>query len=349
MDIVIGNDLDDLYNYIDEDRKVFLLTDDKVYSIYGEEINKFMSRLASTIYIMNNGEENKNKSTVFDIYDKLISSNFGRYDLFIAFGGGVVGDIGGFVASTYMRGLDYIQIPTTLLSQVDSSLGAKTGFDYKGYKNIIGSFKKPLLTYINTEYLLSLSKEDFISGLGEILKYGIIHDYDFFKYVCDNREQIMSRKIRTLEYCVKKSVEIKSKFVNEDFRDFGLRRNLNFGHTIGHAIESFYGFKNYKHGQAVILGMIYESYIAYYMDFIDEDYFYELLEELSFYIKVINFREDEIKVLVDIMRRDKKNRYGNISMVLPTGRGKVDFYDDIAIEDIYRSLEGEWHEDKRKR
>lgn len=345
MTIIINEDIGLLIERFPRDRKIFILTDRQVYSYYGQGIEGSLDNLDFHMFIMDEGEKNKTKETVFKIYDAMIKSKIDRYDLFVAFGGGVVGDLGGFVASTYMRGMEYVQVPTSLLAQVDSSVGGKTGFDYGGYKNLIGSFKEAELTYINTDYLVSLEERDRISGLGEILKYGLIDDYDFFLNVSSRLDAIYQLDLEVLNYWVIKSIETKMKFVEADFKDLARRRELNFGHTIGHALEALYDFKKYKHGEALILGMIYEARIAHFMGLINEGYLREVTAVLSSLLAPLSFNNEDIARLIGLMEKDKKNSAGNISMILPIGPGRVDFFEKIDSEIIEKVLKGEYIED----
>jgi len=180
--------------------------------------------------------------TVTSIYDHMIEYNMDRNTLILSFGGGVVGDITGFVAATYKRGLKYIQIPTTLLAQVDSSFGGKVGINYRNYKNIIGSFYLPEITVVDIDFLRTLDRRQIICGLAEILKYGLIYDYDFFVFVSSNINRIYNLDSCVLFKVVNRSIEIKEQIVKKDLYDKGIRQILNFGHTIGHSIESYYDF-----------------------------------------------------------------------------------------------------------
>ena len=254
----------------------------------------------------------------------------------------MVGDLAGFIASTFKRGIAYIQIPTSLLAQVDSSIGGKVGIDYRGLKNIIGSFYFPQLVFIDVSLLKTLSYRDVICGLAEILKYGLISDYHLFKYACSNFDKVFNKNEDLLLELVNSSVHIKQEIVKKDKLDKGERRILNFGHTIGHGIESLYDFNKYNHGEAVILGMIYESYIGMEMGLIDSSYFIEIYNSLIELIKPIRFKEDEIKSLLDLMRNDKKNLDNKFIFILPTGKGQVGVFDNIDTDLIIKSLKGEW-------
>lgn len=314
-----------------------IVTDRNIYNIYKDEVKNLLKG-RDHIYIMPSGEESKNLQELSNIFKLLIQKNIDRNGKIYCLGGGVVGDLGGFAAATYKRGIDYIQIPTSLLSQVDSSIGGKTGIDFLEHKNIIGSFHFPLITIIDASFINTLPKKEITCGLGEIIKYGLIEDYDFLKFIEKNIDKIYRRDMRILQTIIKKSIEIKSSIVQEDKLDTGIRQKLNFGHTIGHSIESYFQYKKYNHGEAVILGMIYESNIAYEKEFIDKKYYNEIIKVLSPLVEKVVFSIEDIKLLIDYMRNDKKNKEGRISFALPVGKGKVDLFYDVEENLIIKAL-----------
>lgn len=345
MDFIIGSKTIEklpviLFNNNIED--IFLITDENVSNLYLDKILEILSEYKVISYILKPGEESKNIKTILQIYDELINNNFQRDGVILSVGGGVIGDISGFVASTYMRGIDYIQIPTTLLSQVDSSIGGKVGIDYKGLKNIIGSFYFPRKTIIDIEFLNTLEEREIISGLGEVFKYGLIDDYNLFKFVNKNLSNILKKEVKILNYIVEKSVNIKNKIVKLDKRDKNIRKKLNFGHTIGHGIEGLFNFKKYNHGEAVILGMLYESYISKEMDNINYSYFNEIYNTLTKLVNPIAFKDEEIEKIIDIMYHDKKNINNKIGFVLPIGKGEVDIFYNVNEKLIKEALKGRW-------
>lgn len=345
LDLVIGYNLTkELKEFfkINNVNRLYVITDTIVSKLYMKYIDGVIKNWDYNTYIIPSGEESKNMDTVFSIYNDLLDSNIDRNTYILAFGGGVVGDIAGFVASTYKRGLKYVQIPTTLLSQIDSSIGGKVGVDYGGYKNIIGSFYFPEKVFIDTYFLTTLPKREITSGLGEVFKYGLIYDYELFQYTKDNLDKIYEMDLNVLNIIIKKSVSIKEKIVSQDKKDFGLRRILNFGHTIGHSIEAYYGFNRYNHGEAVILGILYESYIAKNLGLIDRNYFNEIHDILLPLVKPIKFQGNEIYDLLEIMENDKKNILEEITMVLPIDKGRVKIFNNIDKDLIINSLKGEW-------
>lgn len=350
MEYVVGFKIvEEIRNFLDEKdfETLYIVTDSIVENLYGEYINALVRERDHYIYSMEPGEENKNMKEVLSLYDDLLANNIDRKDLIVTLGGGVVGDLGGFVASTYKRGLKYIQIPTTLISQVDSSIGGKVGVDYGGYKNLIGAFYFPEKTFIDTYFLSSLSRREIRSGLGEVFKYGLISDFDLFLYTRKHLDKVYRKDREVLNHLVRKSVVIKDKIVSKDKKDLGIRRILNFGHTIGHGIESYYNFYKFTHGEAVILGLIYESYIGKTLGLIDGDYFKIIYNTLSKLVPPYKFKNREIEKLLKLIEKDKKNISGEITMVLPTSKGQVEIFQNIDKELIVRSLKGEWIDSKR--
>lgn len=333
---IVHNVWETLSSYVKKDNFIFV-TDTNVYNIYHNQIEKLL-RGRDNIYVMKSGEENKNIDELKNIYELLIKRNIDREGMILSLGGGVIGDISGFAAATFKRGINYIQIPTTLLSQVDSSIGGKTAIDFLGHKNIIGAFHFPLKSYIDISFLLSLSEKDIICGLGEIIKYGLIEDYDLFKYIGNNLNKIYVKDREVLLYLVGKSLSIKSSIVEKDKLDLGIRQNLNLGHTIGHSIESFFKYKKYNHGESVILGMMYESNIAYEKKIINKEYYDEIIKMLKPLVELKKYSIDEIDFLLEYMRNDKKNKDGKIAFILPVGRSKVDIFYDIDETTIKKAI-----------
>ncbi len=345
MDIIIGsNILNKLPKVLSSmnTNKILLITDENVAKIYLKKILNVLYEFQIEIYVLKSGEKSKSVDTVLEIYDKLIEFNFDRNTTILSLGGGVVGDIAGFVASTYMRGIKYIQVPTTLLAQVDSSIGGKVGIDYKDLKNIIGSFYFPVKNFVDVDFLQTLDTREIISGLGEVFKYGLIEDYDFFTYVDENLNNIYEKDYQILMFIVEKSIDIKNKIVQLDKKDENIRKKLNFGHTIGHSIETLYNFEKFNHGEAVILGILYESYISKEMELIDNEYFSDIFKALTELVNPIFFDDSEIDTLLNIMYHDKKNIDNRITFILPTGKGEVDIFYNVEEEIIRKALRGIW-------
>lgn len=345
MEILTGNNiLAGLDSYFKDNGydNLYIITDHNVKYYHGKYLSSLLKGYNYKFYSIPPGEKSKSIDVVLSIYDDLIENQIDRESLIIAFGGGVVGDITGFVAATFKRGIDYIQIPTTLLAQVDSSIGGKVGIDYKGLKNIIGSFHFPKLILIDIQLLKTLSNRDITTGLAEILKYGLIADYDLFNYISSNLSKAYNKDEHFLLDLVNKSISIKQDIVSRDKFDKGERRILNFGHTVGHSIESYFDFSQYNHGEAVILGMIYESYIGKEVGLIDDDYFWEIYNSLTKLITPLKFNDLEIKYLLEIMENDKKKLNDQTILILPIGKGKVGIFNDVDVDLIINSLKGEW-------
>ena len=239
------------------DHKICIVTDSNVAALYLEEVKAVLSQCCSkiSVFIFPAGEENKNLNTVNELYEHLIREHFDRKDMLAALGGGVTGDLCGFAAATYLWGIDFIQIPTTLLSQVDSSIGGKTGVDFDAYKNMVGAFHMPRLVYTNLEALLTLPKEQFSSGMGEVIKHGLIRDKAYYQWLKDNHDAIMARDLSVCREMVFWSNEIKKAVVEKDPTEQGERAYLNFGHTLGHAVEKLKDF-SLLHGHCVGLGCV---------------------------------------------------------------------------------------------
>ena len=246
------------------DQKICIVSDTNVAKLYMEKVAAILKEDFPSVscYEFLAGEASKNTDTVNGVYEFLIQNHFDRHDLMIALGGGVVGDLTGFTAATYLRGIDFIQVPTSLLSQVDSSIGGKTGVDFMQYKNMVGAFYQPKLVYMNLNVLKTLPREQLISGFGEILKHGLIKNNAYFLWMKEHENEILDLEYDALEEMVYQSCLIKRDVVERDPKEKGERALLNFGHTIGHAVEKLSDF-GLSHGVCVGLGMAAASYISY--------------------------------------------------------------------------------------
>lgn len=312
-----------LSSYIGKADKYLIILDENVEKVYGDMVCKNLE--ANEIYkiVIPYGEESKNLGLVEKVLSRMIEIGITRRSKIIALGGGVVGDIAGFCASIYMRGIPFIQVPTTLLSQVDSSIGGKTGVNMPYGKNMVGSFYQPEVVIIDINTLQTLDKKELISGLGEVIKYGIIWDYDFFNIINKNISNILKLEESIMKIIIKRCCEIKAEIVSKDEKELGIRKILNHGHTIGHGLEVITDYKEYNHGEAVLLGIYYESFIAKNLGYIEEDYFIEiesLIKNLNISLDISKFNMED---LVYAMMKDKKNKEGKISFILPMGKGKV--------------------------
>lgn len=237
-------------------QKIVVLTNRTLAPMYRTKIKKHLRGFQLSWIEIPDGEQHKNLQTIEKIYRKLILAKADRKTGLIALGGGVVGDLGGFAAATYLRGIPYIQLPTSLLAQVDSSVGGKTGVDLESGKNLVGAFYQPRAVLIDTRFLATLPRREFRCGLAEVVKYGILWDERFFDWLEKNVGKILSLNHNALEYLIAKSCAIKAEIVSRDERESGLRSLLNLGHTMGHAIETLSGYRSIRHGEAISRGMV---------------------------------------------------------------------------------------------
>lgn len=304
--------------------KMLVVTDSNVDKHYSGACVGELAKAAAGIscHVIEAGEKSKTLDTVEEIYRKMILQKLDRNSTMIALGGGVTGDIAGFAAATYMRGVNFVQIPTSLIAQADSSIGGKTGVDFDGNKNMIGAFYQPCLVYINVNTLRTLPERELKSGLSEVIKHGLIMDAEFFDYIDNNIDEILKTDENTLKYVSKMNCSIKGGIVEQDERESGLRAILNFGHTIGHAVESESNF-TMLHGECVSIGMAGACRLAFRLGMINEktaDKIEGTLKKAGLPIKINGM--DRQKIL-DRMYYDKKIRDGKLNFVLPRGIGEV--------------------------
>lgn len=325
---------------INAPKKLLVVTDSNVKKLYADEVNDLLIKNGydSKIYAFTAGEENKGMDTILGICGACIEHEMDRKSMIVALGGGVVGDMAGFAAAIFMRGIDFVQVPTTLLSQSDSSVGGKTGIDFMESKNILGAFHQPKLVYINVATLKSLPNEQFVSGMGEVIKHGIIRDSKFFDYIEKNSDKIKTLDNETLIKMDKINCSIKADVVEQDEKENGLRAILNFGHTIGHAVESAYDFKM-THGECVGIGMVGASYIAYKRNMIDESTLNRIENVLDMYGFKIRVDLPEKEVVYGYMQKDKKKIAGKLKFVLPTKVGEVMQTTDVSKDEIFAAFD----------
>jgi len=273
-------------------------------------------------HIIQAGEKSKNLDTVKEIYRLLRDRRFERNSVLIALGGGVVGDITGFAAATYMRGINYVQIPTSLLAQADSSIGGKTGVDFEGSKNMIGAFYQPRFVYINVNTLRTLPVRELSSGLAEVIKHGLIMNAEFYDYIASNMTRIFDYDENTLQYMAKMNCTIKKSIVEKDEREGGLREILNFGHTIGHAVESASDF-SLLHGECVSVGIAGAFKMAHKLGMINNETAVSVENTLKSAALPVRIKEMDTRIIYDNMKHDKKSKNGRLSFILPRGIGDV--------------------------
>ena len=298
------------------ERKICIVTDTNVAPLYLEEVKERLSKCCKKIsyFVIPAGEENKNLDTVKKIYEHLILEHFDRKDMLAALGGGVIGDMCGFTAATYLRGIDFIQIPTTLLSQVDSSIGGKTGVDFKAYKNMVAAFYMPKLVYMNLSTLNSLPEREYLEGMGEIIKHGLIRDKEYFYWLKENKEKIISRDYETVKKMIFVSCNIKRVVVENDPKEKGERAVLNFGHTIGHAVEKAKNF-SLLHGECVAIGMAAATYISLKKGNIAEEEYNEINNVISDFKLPVYTTGILASDVVKATKNDKKMDAGVIKFI----------------------------------
>jgi len=300
-----------------------IVSQNNIFKHHGLKLYKALKRAGFKVYIhiVPDGEVAKSTEYCSRLYQFLLEKNYDRHSPLIAFGGGVVGDLTGFIAATYMRGIPYIQIPTTLLSSVDSSVGGKTGINFGGVKNIVGSFYQPKLVFVNTKFLETLSLDEFKSGLGEVIKYAILDGEEFFDDLYDIIDLINPNHDK-LPLIIKKCCAIKAEIVENDEKETtGSRMLLNLGHTMGHAVEVL---GNFKHGEAVSIGIAYEAELSKklgYLSDYDTGRIIEMIKKSGLPWQVPSYLKDED--LFRLVEKDKKQSGGNMNWVLPHSIGDV--------------------------
>ncbi len=259
-----GMEITGIFKSIGLKDRACVMTSETVVRLYGPVLKDFLENagIKPVVLTLPDGERTKSLNYLSYLYDELIKNRFERGDFIIAFGGGVIGDLAGYAAATYLRGINFIQIPTTLLADVDSSVGGKTAIDHPGGKNLIGAFYQPECVIIDVNFLDTLPERELKNGFAEVIKYGVVLDAEFFTYLENNYEKILSYDKDSLMYIIEKSCAIKADVVNKDEKESGLRSVLNFGHSLGHAIEVLYNYETVKHGEAIAVGMIFASMVS---------------------------------------------------------------------------------------
>lgn len=342
-DIVLKHDFSELAAELKklgiENKKLCIVTDSNVSELYREQVDEILSGCCKTVvsFVFPAGEENKNLESVKALYEQLILARFDRSDMLVALGGGVVGDLCGYGAATYLRGIDFIQIPTTLLSQVDSSIGGKTGVDFDAYKNMVGAFHMPKLVYTNISTLLSLPDSQFSAGMGEVIKHGLIKNADYYNWILQNQKEIWSRDPGTCLDMIRESNLIKRAVVELDPKEKGDRMLLNFGHTLGHAIEKLMDFK-LLHGECVALGSLAAmelSRIKGYLTAEDVNNFRQGLLAFNIPVTISGIDKNEI---IRASKNDKKMEAGSIKFILLKRIGCAFVDKSITDEEMLASL-----------
>lgn len=301
-----------------------IITNNTIHRIYNETIERLRREIHAEVLIIPDGEEYKDILWFYHLHGRLLEKRFDRSSVLIAFGGGVIGDITGFVASTFMRGIDYIQVPTTLLAQVDSSVGGKTGINHPLGKNMIGTFYQPRAVIIDVDFLRTLPEREFYSGMAEVIKYGVIWSKELFMYLREHHEDIRKLSQKNLIDIIMASVKIKAEIVSRDEKESGLRTILNYGHTLGHSLETLTHYRTYLHGEAVAMGMYGEAKISEVVLSIDPEIPHAIKELLTLYnLPWMLPPGIEPMDIITTMELDKKVKSGRLRMILPVEIGKV--------------------------
>ena len=299
-----------------------IISDSNVAPLYYEQVYEIIKEFGKSVYRVEfeAGEKNKTIESIISLYDQLIRHHGDRKTLILALGGGVVGDMAGFCAATYMRGVDFVQLPTTLLSQVDSSVGGKTGIDFNGYKNIIGSFYQPCFVYINVSTLQTLPKRELFAGMGEVIKHSFIRDYKYMQFLEQNQKKVMELDFDILKQMIRISCEIKKSVVDEDEKEQGVRALLNFGHTVGHAVERLKEF-NLVHGECVAIGMHAALNLSKELGHLCEDEVHRALDLIQLYELPIEVTGLEAKQIYEELFFDKKTTNQQLMFALLNSLG----------------------------
>lgn len=322
-----------------EQKKLCIVTDTNVAPLYLDEVRTQAGQCGAQtdVFMFEAGEENKTLDTVRDLYEFLIQNKYDRKDLLIALGGGVTGDLCGYAAATYLRGIDFVQLPTTLLAQVDSSIGGKTGVDFDSYKNMVGAFHMPRLVYINSGTLLSLPEEQFVSGMGEVVKHGLIKDKAYYDWLWEHREAILARDLSVCREMVRMSDEIKRQIVETDPKEQGERALLNFGHTLGHAIEKTMDFQ-LLHGHCVAIGSLASAYLSVLRGFLTSPEYEEMKRRFAAFGLPVTLTDVDADTIIRASKNDKKMEAGKIKFILLQGIGQACVDASVTDEEMKLAL-----------
>ncbi|MDX3959853.1 3-dehydroquinate synthase [Aliarcobacter skirrowii] len=316
------------------DRKVVVVTNPTVSSFHLEYLKTKLSARELTICTIPDGEEYKNMQTLEMILDSCFEAKLDRKSLLVAFGGGVIGDMTGFAASIYQRGVDFIQIPTTLLSQVDASVGGKTGINNKYGKNLVGTFHQPKAVYIDSTFLKTLPKREFGAGVAEIIKMAVCFNKDFFEWL--EKNDLNDEK--NIDIAIQKSVQTKAWVVSQDEKEQGLRAALNYGHTFGHVIENLTKYKTYLHGEAVGIGMCMANALAVKLGFMSKENEQRVKNLLEKYNIPTTFKIENVEDFYEHFYLDKKSSNSKIKFIVPIEIGDCKITDEIKKEDVIEVL-----------
>ncbi len=334
------NDFSSINELINSYSTIFLLVDENTEKYGLPVLQKYLDIQNINLIRINSGEENKNIDTCCYIWKQLSELKAERKSLMINLGGGVIGDMGGFCASTFKRGIDFVNIPTTLLSQVDASIGGKLGIDFDNLKNQIGLFNDPKAVFISNEFLKTLDSRQILSGYAEIIKHGLILDSDYWQIIKQNDISNI-KNLDTLMGLVKSSVELKHQVVLQDPLEKNIRKSLNFGHTIGHAIETFSLMNDnvpLLHGESIAIGLICESYLSYLKNNLSKNELNEITHFINSIYQKYDLQEINYNKIIDLMSNDKKNENNNINFTCINKIGSFVINQNFSNHEIIDSL-----------
>jgi 3-dehydroquinate synthase len=320
--------------------RVVIVTDSNVAGHYLDPLEKNLRHLDFIVssIVIPPGEHQKSLHRANLIFTQLLKQGIGRKSAIVALGGGVIGDLAGFIAAMYQRGVTLVQVPTTLLSQVDSSVGGKVAVNHPLGKNMIGTFHQPRFVWIDADTLRTLPDREIVCGMGEVVKYGVVFDAQFFGFLEANLDKLRSLDPETVHSVQVRCCELKAHVVSEDEREQGLRMVLNYGHTVGHALEAAAGYQHLKHGEAVLLGMVAESFLAREMGLLPPDVHERIVQLVQRFPVQLNKALLTSAKVLSAMTRDKKSVGRKVRFVLPVRLGEVQVVDDVDISLVRSSL-----------
>jgi 3-dehydroquinate synthase len=323
-----------------QNRRFMIISDSNIGKLYLKECIDILRPVAKSVnsITFEAGENSKNLDTVKFIYSSLIEHKFDRNDIIFALGGGVTGDLAGFVAATYLRGIDFIQLPTSLLAMADSSIGGKTGVDFLAYKNMVGAFHQPKLVYMNLSTLNTLPEREFNSGMSEIIKHGLIKDAEYYRWLCMNKDSIKALNYEALKQMVIRSCTIKKDVVEADPKEQGERALLNFGHTIGHAIEKLLEFKM-LHGECVAVGMVASAYISKKRAYISDELLDDIISSIKEYNLPVSVSGISAEKIYAVTKLDKKMDSDKIKFILLKKIGSAYINTTVSKEEMLEAID----------
>ena len=314
-----------------------LITQEEIFNLYKSSFNELSDIVNVNIFLINQGEEAKSFESISSIVNDMASKHFDRSSLVFAVGGGVVGDVAGFAASIFMRGIKYIQYPTTLLAMVDSAIGGKTGINLQSGKNLVGRIYQPIAVEIDINFLSTLPKREMNASLAEVVKYGFIYDKEFFEYLTTNITEIDNKNMDVLQKIIIQCCEIKGDIVSEDENENELRMILNFGHTVGHGLESFKEYKDLLHGEAIFYGMKCALYLSNKFGKLSDREYMSSIQFLSKF-DLPDLDIDDKDTFINFVKNDKKFSNKKIRFILLDEIGKSRISEDISFDQIKESL-----------